>query len=131
MLLGPIVSSILLYSLQIIPICKNSIGEMQGFHPKCTRIITQGRYSPENTQIKNETIRKIHNVPTIGSRLKTARLKLYREWKHRSAPNYLNDTEYVDQELTMLDGYILNLQQDIKNYINIHLTIPNLNTFQL
>ena len=80
MLCGSLITSILLYSLHIIPICNSSINKLQQFHSKCTRIITQGCYQSDNPQVRNDIIRQKYNIPTIKSKLKYFRLKTYYKW---------------------------------------------------
>ena len=93
MLCESLVRNIPLYRLHIIPICKNSIRKLQSFHSECTKIIAQGHYNPGITQTKNETMKRVHNIPTSDSRLEHSRLNLYHRWKHRSAPNCINGKE--------------------------------------
>ena len=58
-----LISSILLYSLNIIPISPNGIKKLQQFHSKCTRI-TQGYYQSDNPQVRNEIIRQKYREHT-------------------------------------------------------------------
>ena len=100
------ISSIFLYSLHIIPICPNSINKLQQFHSKCTRIITQGYYQSDNLQVRNDITRQKYNIATIERRLKYFRPETYYNWKRYASINYLNDKDYIDNELHTIDIYI-------------------------
>ena len=114
MLLESLISSILLYSLHIVPICPNSINKLQQLHSKCTRIITQGYYQSDNPQVRNDIIRQKYNIATVESRLKYFRLETYYKWKGYVSINYLNDEDYIDNELHTLDSYVASLQTDLR-----------------
>ena len=114
MLFESLISSNLLYSLHIIPICANSIIKIQQFHSKCTRIITQGYCQSDNPQVRNDIIRQKYNIATIESRLKYFRLRTYYKWKRYVSINYLNNKEYIDNELHTVDIYIASPQMDLR-----------------
>ena len=115
MLSESLISSILLYSLHIIPICPSSTNKLQQFHSKCTRIITKWYYQSDNPQIRNGVIRQKYNITTIESRLKYFRLKTYYRWERYISINYPNDKDYIDNELHTLDSCIASLQTDHSN----------------
>ena len=94
LLFESLVTSILTYSLHILPISKNYSRKLQQFHSKCTRLITQGYYNSEATHVSNHDIRRKYNISTLTSRLKMYRLKQYYKWKKFMSINYLNDTIY-------------------------------------
>ena len=109
----PLVYSCISY---IIPKSKGGISKLQQFHSECTRIITQGYYHSENTQVRNDIIWRKYHIPTIGSKLWYIRLKTYFKWKRYDTVNYLNDKEYIGQELSTLGSYIISDRNDLKNY---------------
>ena len=80
MLFDSLITSIILFSLHIIPICNNSINKLQQFHSKCARIITKGYYQSGNPQVRNDIARQKFNIQTAKSKLKYFRPKSYYKW---------------------------------------------------
>ena len=97
------------------PICLNSINKLQQLHSKRTRIITQGYYQSDNPQVRNDIIRQKYNITTVEGRPKYPRLETYYKWKSYASINYLNDKDYIVNELQTLGKYTASLQTDIRN----------------
>merc|ERR1712112_775187 len=60
-------------------------------------------------------IRKDNNISTIESKLKYYRLNMYYRIRETHSIAYLNDKEYVNNELKTLDTHINKLKQNIIN----------------
>ena len=106
---GALIGSVLLYSLHIIPISKISLSEIRRFYSKFIRIIDEWGYYG-NQEKENIVIREKYTIPSIESRLKFYRLNTYYRLKIALSAPYLNDIDYINNELATPNGHIINLQ---------------------
>ena len=110
MLFESLITSILLYSLHIIPTNKTNISKLQRFYSKCIRVISEGTYKENCKKTSNQKIREENNISTIESKLKYYRLNLYYRLRGTYSIAYLNDKEYINNELKTLDTHINKLK---------------------
>merc|ERR1712105_429300 len=115
--MGSLILSILTYGLQIIPLKLSLSDRLQCFYLKCIRYLINENFDYKNAQRKLKTnydICKEHNIPTIHSILTKLRFKLYISWKNHVSFAYLNNEQYIDQELEELRKFIIEIKTSIK-----------------
>ena len=98
-LVDALIGSILLYSLQIIPLNITNISKLQSCYPKCTRIITEGYYRNNDTIVNNNKTRQNNKIPEKESNLKFYRPDMYYSLKNTISIENLNGTHYVNKKL--------------------------------
>ena len=126
------IASILYYGLQILPLNKNLTNKLQNFQAKCIRYIVNENYNYKepNRKLKtNNEINNLYNIASVESTLKKQRYKLYIKWKKNISFAYLNNEEYIDNELkniTNFAGKIKNIatnntKEDISDLFKYHI----------
>ena len=113
MLSESLISRILLYSLHIAPMSTTNIyRNYKDFYAKYIRIATEGKYTENWKRINNEQIRNDSNVTTIESKLKYYRPNMYYRIREAHSLSYLNDKEYINDELKSMGTYINSLGEN-------------------
>ena len=90
---------------------------LQMFYSKCVRYLTQEPYSTLTCRpTSNKQIRNTYNVPTIESKLKILRYRMFANWKHNLSFAYLNSKQYVHSQLNQLSANIKEIQDEILKF---------------
>ena len=74
-----------------------------------TRILSSG-----NPHVRNDITRQKYNITTVESGLKYFRRETYYKWESDDSINYLNNKDYIGNELHTIDSYIASLQTDLR-----------------
>ena len=90
---------------------KTNISKIQRFYSKCIRVISEGNYKENHKQTNSQDLRDKNNISTIESKLKYYRLNMYYRIRETHSIAYLNDKEYVNNELKTLDTHINKLNK--------------------
>ena len=116
-LLNSLVGSVLTYGLHITPLKNTQISALQSFYSNCIRSLTQKRFSDLEKPTSNSDIREKFNIPTIESKLRYYRFKMYASWKHTLSIAYLNNTNYIHEQLNQLNNDISTTQSALRKHI--------------
>ena len=85
---------------------KTNISKLQRFYSDRIRVISDGNYKENCKQTNNQILRDEHNISTIESKLIYYRINMYYRIRETHSTAYLNDKEYVNNELKTLGAHI-------------------------
>ena len=130
-LYNSLIQTVLLYSLQIIPLNAKNTNKLQKFQSKIIRNILNKNYNlnqPNEKLPTNTEISQNYNIPTIQSTLEKLRMQMYLNWRNTLSFTYLNNEDYINNELNNLKLYITKIKNFLTNNL-IHENIKYLNKY--